>query len=193
MSRKSLRKLISPFLSKSLLKSELETNWHRKEALVSLEKFGEGNVQHWSWYFTGESKVEINSIDDLCGWLQQCDYILDDELFIVEDFWQHPLTFEHTRKGDCEDQSLWAWRQMASLGIDSEFVVGWIDEDSTELEGHAWVQFEYDGIKYIFESTGDGKEGMLLLFDEYNGEYIPEFAVDLDFRTYVYKHGLECL
>lgn len=192
MSRSIIKRIFTLLLDKPIKQPELLTDWQSKEAPVGKDKFGEGNTKDWEWYFSGKSSVDIKSIEDICNWLEQCEYILDSELFKEDDFWQHPITLEHTRKGDCEDQSLWAWRKLASIGINADFVVGWTDDNGV-LEGHAWLVFEYGGIEYIFESTGESKEDMMLEFDEYYSEYTPEFSVDIDFRTYVYKQGLAYL
>jgi transglutaminase-like putative cysteine protease len=191
-----LKEIARPYLQEKYSDDSLylEKAWDRRELYVSRSCFGNGNENSWEWYFDGKSSVNVSSLDDICSWLSDCEYILDRDLFNKEDFWQHPVTLEHTRKGDCEDQALWAWRKMAALGVAAEFVVGFLDADDGEhADGHAWLIYEHKGQRYIFEATGESQEDMILLFDDHHLEYIPEFSIDFDFRTYVFKQGLSNL
>ncbi len=191
-----LKEIVRPYLQEQFSDDSfiLEQVWDRREFYINRNCFGNGNDNSWEWYFEGQSSVTVNSLEEICHWLSGCEYILDRDLFNQEDFWQHPITFEHTRKGDCEDQALWAWRKMAGLGVKAEFVVGYLDADKEiHSEGHAWLVYEHGGRKYIFEATGHSQVEMVLAFEDHYLEYIPEYSVDLNFRTYVFKQGLNNL
>ena len=86
--------------------------------------FGPGSERPFAQYFEGQASVPVASIDDVVAWLQTCEYVSDVELFQKRDFWQHPTVFEQSKRGDCEDFALWAWRKLRELGIDAEFCVG---------------------------------------------------------------------
>jgi len=80
-----------------------------------------------------------------------CKYVSDQEQFGQKDYWQPPEQFEESKKGDCEDFALWAWRQLLQMGYDSRFVAG---RSGRYAEGHAWVTFEKDGKYYLLEPLG---------------------------------------
>jgi hypothetical protein len=80
--------------------------------------------------------------------LSGCKYISDQEQFGKKDYWEPPEDFEKTRKGDCEDFALWAWRQLLQMGYPARFVAG---TASRYGEGHAWVTFQKDGKNFILE------------------------------------------
>ena len=104
----------------------LETRdpWTWTRHPVPLWMFGPGCVKDFAWYLEGESRVAVADLDGLCRWLAGCAYVSDESLFRTDDYWQHPATFEQIRKGDCDDHALWAWRKLAALGYESEFMVG---------------------------------------------------------------------
>ena len=66
----------------------------------------------------------------------------------VGDHWQPPEEFEVTRKGDCVDFALWAWRQVLDMGYSARFVGGSAGKFGA---GHAWVTFEKDGKTFLLE------------------------------------------
>jgi hypothetical protein len=106
---------------------------------VPHELFSSGSKHDFRWYFQGQSRVQVSSFDEICEWLLACEYRSDLELFMQPDFWQHPLTFEQIRKGDCDDHALWAWRKLVELGFSAELLVGrWLQKDGSWGE-HAWV------------------------------------------------------
>ena len=75
-------------------------------------QFGAGSRRPFAHYLNGDSRVRVHSIDDICRWLQQCQYVSDSDQFKQRDVWQHPGEFETRKKGDCEDHALWAWRKL---------------------------------------------------------------------------------
>jgi hypothetical protein len=77
-----------------------------------------------------------------------CRAVSDKELFGKEEYWQPPEDFEKTKKGDCEDFSLWTWRQFLAMGYDARLVLG---RHGRYGIGHAWVDFQKDGKCYLVE------------------------------------------
>ena len=72
----------------------------------------------------------------------------DEEQFGEKDYWQPPEQFEESKKGDCEDFALWAWRQLLQMNYDARFVAG---VSGRYREGHAWVTFEKNGKYFLLE------------------------------------------
>ena len=103
----------------------------------------------------------------------------DDQLFNEIDFWQHPRTFEHLRKGDCEDHALWAWRKLVELGHRAEFFVGqWLAGGGATHSRHAWVVFECNGEHVLLEATSKDQASMIRPLRDARAEYSPHFSVD---------------
>ncbi len=149
--------------------------------LVTPQIFGHGSFRKFSWYLEGETAVQVHAVHDLCQWLTECQYLSDPQLFNERDFWQHPRTFEHLRKGDCEDHALWAWRKLIELGYRAQFFVGqW-------CEGHhAWVVFERDGELFLLEAICKEHEVMIRPLGDVRAEYRPHFSVDHQFTMHSY-------
>src|SRR5262245_59784941 len=115
--KRAVSRLARPFLAP-------RDAWERIPSRIPADRFGLGSTRRFEWYFEGPSALAVQSVEDLCSWLSDCEYVTDAELFQERDFWQHPHTFELIRKGDCEDYALWAWRKLAEMGIDAELVIG---------------------------------------------------------------------
>lgn len=147
--------------------------------------FGSGCKKDWSWYFEGESTVKVRDLEDILKWLAECEYVSDKELFVEEDFWQHPITFERIRKGDCEDHALWAWRKLTELGISAEFACG-KTLDSESHSRHAWVTYKIGRRIYLLETTCKSTAEMVYPLPIAKDLYQPHVAVGSDFKTYVY-------
>lgn len=166
--------------------------WKKTRDCVPRYMFGKGAKHGFSWYFEGTSKVKVKNLREICKWLMQCKYISDNELFMEDDFWQHPVTFEHLRKGDCEDHALWAWRKLSELGIEAEFVSGkrldGVNHSSAE-PGHAWVNFRKKDKQswYVLESTAKNLDKMIITFEEAAKTYFPEVSIDGKLNTYSFK------
>ncbi len=156
---------------------------YREKTLVPFRRFGNGSQNDFRWYFERESQVQPATIDEICHWLKQCRYVSDEEQFNARDHWLHPMEFEASRQGDCEDHALWAWRKLVKLGIPAEFVVGqakWADDHPTEA--HAWVTFTRDGRAYLLEATAKTK--MIYPLETTANLYHPWYSIDQDFQTY---------
>jgi hypothetical protein len=80
------------------------------------------------------------------------------EQFGERDYWQPPERFEESKKGDCEDFALWAWRQVLHMKYHARFALG---SASRHGDGHARVAFEKDGKAYLLEPLS-GPVGLTL-------------------------------
>lgn len=89
-------------------------------------------------YVSQPLAVHCKSLEDLREFLKKCRGVTDKELFGKEDYWQPPEEFELRKAGDCEDFSLWTWRQLMEMGFDARIVFGRHGRYGT---GHAWVMF----------------------------------------------------
>lgn len=145
------------------------------------QTFGSGSRKDFGWYFEGQSQVTVSSIDEICAWLRECEYIHDQVLFMQQDFWQHPITFEQIRRGDCEDHALWAWRKMKELGISAEFIVGEVQD----VGYHAWVVFKHQDHRYLLESTQKSGK-MIYPLRRTKQIYRPDVGIDHGLKTYRY-------
>src|ERR687883_159994 len=139
MIRRALSLLVRPLGVAILRRTSVPDPWERVEIRATLRQLGGGAAKDVSWYFEGESAVAVATLDDVQAWLAGCEYASDPDLFQERDFWQHPRTFEHMRKGDCEDFALWAWRKLVELGHDADLVVGRRVPPSRPGARHAWV------------------------------------------------------
>ena len=161
--------------------------WKRLNLPVPIGAFGPGSRREFAHYFQGESQVRVESIDEIVDWLLTCQYMTDAIQFHQRDLWQHPVSFEQLRCGDCEDFALWAWRKLADLGIDAEFYVGRVvvDDEPGADRQHAWVVFRVDGVPFLFEPAAR-KHMMIRQLAETMDVYVPHFAVDSRLRTYAF-------
>jgi hypothetical protein len=99
-------------------------------------------------YLSQPLTVQCATIADVRKFLSSCRAVSDKELFGKEEYWQPPEDFEKSRKGDCEDFSLWTWRQFLAMGYDARLVLG---RHGRYGIGHAWVDFQRDGKCYLVE------------------------------------------
>lgn len=164
--------------------------WERFAYHFPVHFFGAGSERDFTWYFEGESAVKVTSIEDVQNWLLECEYASDMHVFQRSDYWQHPRTFEHLRKGDCEDHALWAWRKLVELGHDAEFVSGHqlaASRVSDEDSGHAWVVIRRDDELVLFEAAAKSRDSMLRPLNAgVRAEYRPEFGIDAKHKRHGY-------
>jgi hypothetical protein len=99
-------------------------------------------------YVSQPLAVKCNTVDDLRRFRRGCRAVSDEKLFGKREYWQPPEEFERRKAGDCEDFSLWTWRQLMAMGHDTRFVVG---EHGRYRTGHAWVMFFKDGKCFLVE------------------------------------------
>ncbi len=153
--------------------------WRPSTSWVTWSSVSSGVKQDFGWYLSGETSVHPTSVPEVCDWLAGCVYATDEELFHEPDFWQHPTTLEHLRKGDCDDFAVWAWRKLLEIGIDARLFIGKrLPSDST-LHRHAWVSYESDGRRFLLEPTAV-RETMIRSFDDAKATYLPYFSVGRD-------------
>jgi hypothetical protein len=150
--------------------------------LIRPDRFGAGSRKPFSWYFEGQSTVIVKDLDGICEWLTGCQYMHDSDLFREPDYWQHPLTFEQLRKGDCEDHALWAWRKMVELGFAADFYVGQWLTNGERTGFHAWVVFETNGSTFLLEPVIKDVNGLVRPLAEARLDYVPHFSVDASFK-----------
>jgi hypothetical protein len=132
---------------------------------------------HDFWhYLDGTSSVRVENVEQIAAWLSDCEYVSDQKLFSEPDYWQHPLTLEQLRRGDCEDFSLWAWRKLGELGLAARFFVGRWQWDPDRPRFHAWVVFDDQEGMWLFEGT-NRDAAMKRPFDVAKHEYRPHFSV----------------
>ena len=185
--RMMARPIIKPILRRATRDITDEEVWSKKEEFLSKEKFGPGNLHDWPWYFEGKSTVDVASPKGIVDWLRGCKYIGDSILFHEKDFWQHPVTFENMRKGDCEDHALWAWRKLKELGLSAELVLGRCGSSSAPGNRcHAWVHVDIGGQRCLMETVATSRQRMTYSLDEVRTKYCPALSVDTDFKTYRY-------
>lgn len=178
-----LRHLLARLHDAVVGRRTVDDPWARVPAALPPAAFGPGSVRDFAWYFEGESLVAVESLDGLCGWLAECEYVHDPELFHDADFWQHPRTFERLRKGDCEDHAIWAWRTLVRLGYDAELVCGEWDVTRGDAARHAWVLFRDGGREYVLEAVAGRRDAMVRPLDEVRARYRPHVAVNARLET----------
>lgn len=124
--------------------------------------------------------MSVRTVDELCSWLEGCEYVSDRERLGVDDHWCHPIDFERHRRGDCEDHALWAWRKLHELGTVATLVVG-----EARSHEHVWVTFVHEGALQLLESTRKGGRRLVELAEGVH-DYWPAYGVDTRLRTYRY-------
>lgn len=160
----------------------------RYEEFIHYRQFGLGSLKPFHWYFTGRSQVPITSIEEICNWLGQCDYVQDNLQFSKKDHWQHPTEeLEQTRKGDCEDLALWAWRKLAELNVPAELVVGKHPPDDHQATSHAWVVYRSGREQFLLEPTA--KTTPMIIPLQSTNRYCPRYGVDHHYKTFSYEQN----
>jgi hypothetical protein len=160
--------------------------WARLPLEAPLSAYGGGARHGFDWVFEGESAVSVESFDELVHWLSQCSYDTDARLFREEDFWQHPTTFEHLRRGDCEDFALWAWRKLLEMGVDADLVIGRRVPPGSANSRHAWILFRVHEGEFVYEPAVRERALAVRPIDVARDDYIPEFGVSRDRRRYFF-------
>jgi hypothetical protein len=159
--------------------------WDRVPMDVPPAAFGPGSRAQFPSYFEGQSRVRVDSIDEIVEWLSTCEYVSDTDQFQQQDVWQQPCAFERRQRGDCEDFALWAWRKLAEIGVDAEFFVGRVVCESDPAKGrqHAWVVYRDERDEVLFEPAARERRDMLRPLAAVRDAYVPHFAIDRRFVT----------
>jgi hypothetical protein len=160
--------------------------WARLPYEAPLAAFGSAARRDFDWVFEGESSIAVAAFDDVIEWLAGCTYATDPHLFQEPDFWQHPRTFEHLRRGDCEDFALWAWRKMVELGMDADLVIGRRVPPTTANSRHAWILFRQEGNELLFEPARAPHADAVRPLADVRAAYIPEFGVTPARRRFLF-------
>ena len=155
--------------------------------------FAAGSTRDFKEYFSGRSRVDVQTLEDICSWLLECEFKTDLELFQQPDFWQHPLTFEQVRQGDCDDHALWAWRKLVELGKEAEFFSGMRLEPDGSWQGHAWVTLRDGDSAVVLEAAEKLRENMIVPLATAKARLRPHFAVDGALKTRAYDGWLQSL
>lgn len=179
---KTLRRPVFWFL----LQTTRNEAWQRYRCKVPLHVYGAGSRRKFSWYLEGSLDTAELSLCEMKRWLSECEYATDDELFNERDVWQHPITFERLRKGDCEDFSLWVWRKLVDQGYHAEFVAGWSVQPGDRYQGHTWVLFEKEGDLHLFDPVALKECRMVRPLSEVSEWYVPQVSIDHSLTQYVY-------
>ena len=169
-----------------LLQTTRNESWQRYKCNVPLHVYGAGSRRKFDWYFEGETDTGEMHLDEMKYWLSHCEYVTDDELFNERDVWQHPITFERLRKGDCEDFSLWVWRKLVDQDMHAEFVAGWTVHPGELYQGHAWVMFRNDKETFLFDPVAEDQSRMVRKLSEVSEWYVPQVSIDHTMNQYVY-------
>ncbi len=160
--------------------------WSKRAVCIAPKYFGPGSQHSFNWYLQCDSAVAVQSIGEVCRWLHACEYMTDLDQFRTIDYWQHPVEFERTRRGDCEDHALWAWRKLIELGYAAEFMVGTSYRNNPAGEYHAWVVFTRKDRRYLLESAYKHAQ-MIAPLVEVQRLYDPDYGVDQRMQTYSYR------
>lgn len=169
-----------------LLRTTQDQTWKRYTCKVPLHVYGAGSRRCFSWYLDGAMDTGLMDLNEIKHWLQGCEYVSDMELFEERDVWQHPVTFERLRRGDCEDYSLWTWRKLLESGIDAEFCAGWSVHPGGEYLGHTWILFRDQQETYLFDPVTQSHGCMIKPLEEVADWYVPQVSVDGQLDRYVY-------
>lgn len=165
--------------------------WRKKPAAVAYQRFGVGSLHQFDWYLGRQSTVSVKSIPEICEWLLDCKFIHDQALFAHPDMWQHPVDFEISRQGDCEDHALWAWRKCHDLGVEAEFVVGKMLLGNGNWGDHTWVVLKDKKGSYTLETTAKKLELFHVMPVQARRHYRPYYGMDTKLHSFVYQRSVK--
>ncbi len=182
--RRFRRRLLRPFYGIALRLAPPYEAWTPIDGVqISVQAFGEGSIHPFSSYFEGTLRTPIGTIDDVMQWLRGCRYEADVQQFGVADFWLPPIEFEKSRRGDCDEHALWAWRALSELGVEARLFSGLLVKSSSLRLHHLWVVMRLDGEDVVMEATAKGREPMLIPLTAARDIYQPFCSVDRQFRV----------
>jgi hypothetical protein len=125
--------------------------------------------------------VQCRTLQEVCTFLKTCRAVSDEELFGKKEYWQPPEEFEKRKAGDCEDFSLWTWRELLAMGLEARIVFG---RHGRYGIGHAWVVFFRDGSCFLLEPQARFLGMRLPRLSTLR--YDPKFSVSWDGKTLRY-------
>jgi Bacterial transglutaminase-like cysteine proteinase BTLCP len=132
-------------------------------------------------YLSHPLAIHCRSLEEVRSFLRKCRAVSDEEQFGKLDYWLPPEEFEKRKAGDCEDFSLWTWRQLVEMGLDARIVFG---RHGRYGIGHAWTMFYADGKCFLLEPQARFLGLRLPRLSTLR--YEPKFSVDWDGRTLRY-------
>lgn len=143
-----------------------------------------GNNHPWSRYFNTPLQTRPVNLSDMERFLVPCRYLSDRKTRGRADYWEVPDIFEERKSGDCEDHSIWAWRQLHDLGIRARLILG-------RWKGwHAWIHIHVNGRVYLFDPTA--KKRWFPNLSEYDPYWAVEKTGRMNFETFLFPgHGPE--
>ncbi|HEX4932087.1 MAG TPA: hypothetical protein VFV33_02840 [Gemmatimonadaceae bacterium] len=159
--------------------------WHRFDLVPPLRSFGPG-ARDFAEYLGGACRVRCTTPAGIGEWLLACHYAEDAHLLDEHDHWLHPSTFELLRAGDCEDFSLWAWRQLLEAGFRAHFVVGVRRLPHATIGRHAWVAYRDDGRDFLLDGVERSLHRMIRPLDEVRDFYEPQVGAGEDGTRFVF-------
>ena len=159
--------------------------WRRYDLEPPLRAFGPGAAD-FRGYLAGSCRVACDSPKAIGDWLLGCRYADDAQLLGEADHWLHPATFELLRCGDCEDFSLWAWRQLIEARYAATFVVGMRSGPGTARGRHAWVTYLDGSVDYLFDGVERSIARMIRPCSGVQALYEPQLGVDADGARFVF-------
>lgn len=159
--------------------------WQRFDLVPPLRTFGPG-ARDFAEYLAGECRVRCTTPVAVGEWLLACRYAEDVHLLDEVDHWLHPATFELLRAGDCEDFSLWAWRQLLESGFRASFVVGMRRLPNAIVGRHAWVTYRDDGQDFLLDGVERSLHRMIRPLDEVRDLYEPQVGAGDGGSRFVY-------
>ena len=186
MIRRFVARILTPLVRRLVGPIPVKERWERTAISPSLTDIAPGSRHEFPWYFEGDSTVAVSSLEEVHAWLAGCSYAHDLALFRERDFWQHPVTFERLRQGDCEDFALWAWRKLVELGYDADFVIGYTEEANAPPARHAWIVFRDAGAEFVYEPVVKPFERALQPLHAVMANYTPEYGVSRDLTRFTY-------
>jgi len=159
--------------------------WHRFDLEPPLRAFGPG-AGDFRDYLSGTCRVRRATPAEVAEWLLHCRYADDAHLLGEADHWLHPTTFELLRSGDCEDFSLWAWRQLLEARYEADFVVGVRRLPDTASGRHAWVTFRDGEGEYLLDGVERSLSRMIRPLADVRAHYEPQVGVGAAGRRFVF-------
>lgn len=145
-----------------------------------------GTSSEFKAYLASRSTVRIRNQSELIKWLGSCEYT--DPPAAPSQRWE-VSNFEASRTGKCFERALWAWRMHNEIGMRARLVFGvfrpdqeasrtWTDSELNP--NHAWVEYEYQGRAYIFETTARRRSDMIRQRNHVAHQYAAYHSVDAD-------------
>jgi Bacterial transglutaminase-like cysteine proteinase BTLCP len=134
------------------------------------------------FYLKSNINYYFNDLNNIHEFLSECEYCSDKEHFGVDDYWMLPNLFESMKKGDCEDFSLYTWRQLINQGHMCRFVIGTVGKN----KWHAWCTAKIHKKHYIIDPVLANEK---FLHQVYTLNYQPYYSIEFhNDKIYFFQH-----